>query len=121
MQKSTFSQGERTRFLVKNDKILKSAFFTPLCPLGCRCVVKLPLGSFLGGNNALTKNGKNFLFCLYSVSIFPGQFFLSIVPWETQETSSDILILLEAFKGIFVFPPKIDYLPRGMPAVFGQK
>ena len=37
-----FFSGVSPRFLVKNDKILKSAYFTPLCPQGSREVVKLP-------------------------------------------------------------------------------
>ena len=39
----------------------------------------------------------------------------------SQGTFSDLLIRLEAFKGIFVFCPKIDFLPRGKPTVLGQK
>ena len=39
----------------------------------------------------------------------------------SQGTFSDLLILLEAFKRIFVFCPKIDFLPRGKPTIFGQK
>ena len=31
----------------------------------------------------------------------------------SQETFSDLLIRLEAFKKILVFRPKIDFLPRG--------
>ena len=33
----------------------------------------------------------------------------------------DTLILLEAFKRIFVSGPKIDFFPRGYSRVFGQK
>ena len=39
----------------------------------------------------------------------------------SQGTFSDTLIGLEAFKRIFVFRPKIDFLPRGKSCVFGQK
>ena len=39
----------------------------------------------------------------------------------SQGTFSDLLILLEAFKRIFVFRPKIDFLPRDKPTVFCQK
>ena len=39
----------------------------------------------------------------------------------SQETFSDTLIQLEAFKRIFAFPLKIDYFPRGKPMVFCQK
>ena len=39
----------------------------------------------------------------------------------SQGTFSDLLIRLEAFKRIFVFRPKFDFLPRGKPTVFGQK
>ena len=39
----------------------------------------------------------------------------------SQETFSEHLILLEAFKRIFVFCSKIDFLPRGKPTVLGQK
>ena len=39
----------------------------------------------------------------------------------SQETFSDLLIRLEASKGIYVFRPKIDFSPRGKPTVFGQK
>ena len=39
----------------------------------------------------------------------------------SQETFSDLLTRLEAFKRIFVFSPKIDFLPRGKPTVFGQR
>ena len=39
----------------------------------------------------------------------------------SQETFSDTLIRLEAFKRIFVFRPKIDFFPRGKSMVFGQK
>ena len=39
----------------------------------------------------------------------------------SQETFSDILIPLEAFKRKFVFCPKIDFLPRARPTVFCQK
>ena len=41
VQTSTLFQGVSPRFLVKNEHILKSAFFTPLCPLESRRVVKL--------------------------------------------------------------------------------
>ena len=39
----------------------------------------------------------------------------------SQETFSDLLIRLEAFKRIFFFRPKIDFLLRGKPTVFGSK
>ena len=39
----------------------------------------------------------------------------------SQETFSDTLIQLEAFKRIFAFPLKIDYFPRGKPMVFLPK
>ena len=39
----------------------------------------------------------------------------------SQGTFSDLQIRLEAFKRIFAFCPKIDFLPRGKPTVFGQK
>ena len=38
----------------------------------------------------------------------------------SQGTLSDILIRLEAFKRIFVFRPKIDFLPRSKPTVSGK-
>ena len=38
----------------------------------------------------------------------------------SQWTFSDLLIRLEAFKRIFVFRPKIDFLPRGKPTVLSQ-
>ena len=37
----------------------------------------------------------------------------------SQGTFSDLLIRLEAFKRIFFFCPKIDFLPRGKPTVLG--
>ena len=39
----------------------------------------------------------------------------------SQKTFSDTLIRFEAFKRIFVFPPKIDFFPRGKCMVFVQK
>ena len=39
----------------------------------------------------------------------------------SQGTFLDTLIRLEAFKTIFVFHPKIDFFPRGLSRVFGQK
>ena len=39
----------------------------------------------------------------------------------SQGTFQDILIQLEAFKRIFVFRPKIDFLPRGKPTAMGGK
>ena len=39
----------------------------------------------------------------------------------SQGTFSDLLIRLEAFKRIFVFRLKIDFLPRGKPTIFCQK
>ena len=39
----------------------------------------------------------------------------------SQGTFSDLLIRLEAIKGIFVFGPKIDSLPKGRPTVLGKK
>ena len=41
VQKSTLLQGVSPGFFVKNDQILKSEFFTCLCPWGFRRVVKL--------------------------------------------------------------------------------
>ena len=38
----------------------------------------------------------------------------------SQGTFSDLLIRLEAFKRIFVFCPKIDFLPKGKLTVLGQ-
>ena len=39
----------------------------------------------------------------------------------SQATSLDTLIPLEAFKRLFVFPPKIDFFPRGSKSmVFGH-
>ena len=38
-----------------------------------------------------------------------------------QGTFLSLLIRLEAFKRIFVFGPKIDFLPRGKPTVLGKK
>ena len=37
----------------------------------------------------------------------------------SQGTFLDLLIRLEAFKRTFVFCPKIDFLRRGKPTVFG--
>ena len=39
----------------------------------------------------------------------------------SQGTFPDLLTRLEAFKRIFVFRPKIDFLPRVTPTVLGQK
>ena len=39
----------------------------------------------------------------------------------SQRTFLDLLIRLEAIKGLFVFGPKIDFLPRGKPHVLGKK
>ena len=39
----------------------------------------------------------------------------------SQETFSDTLIRLEAFKRIFVFCPKLDFFSRCKSRVFGQK
>ena len=39
----------------------------------------------------------------------------------SQGTFFDELIRLEAFKGIFVFCPKIDFFPRGKFMVFARK
>ena len=39
----------------------------------------------------------------------------------SQGMFCDKLVRLEAFTGIFVFCPKIDFLPRGNSMVFGQK
>ena len=39
----------------------------------------------------------------------------------SQGTFSDLLIRLESFKRIFVFPAKIDFLPRGKRTVLGEK
>ena len=39
----------------------------------------------------------------------------------SQGTLSDLLIRLEAFKRIFVFRPKIDFLPWGKLTVLHQK
>ena len=39
----------------------------------------------------------------------------------SQGTFSDTLIRLEAFKRIFVFCPKMDFLHRGKSRVFSQK
>ena len=39
----------------------------------------------------------------------------------SEETFSDTLIRLEAFKRIFVFRLKIDFFARGKSLVFGQK
>ena len=52
VQKSTFFQGVSPWFLVKNDQILKSSFFTCLCPWGSRRLVKLPWESVLSAYNA---------------------------------------------------------------------
>ena len=41
VQNSTFLQEVGPGLLVKNKNILKSAFFTCLCPQGSRCVEKL--------------------------------------------------------------------------------
>ena len=54
--KIDFFQGVGPWFWVENDQMFKSAFFTPICPHGSRCVVKPPWESFLSANNALTKN-----------------------------------------------------------------
>ena len=56
VQKSTFFQGVSPGFLVKNDQILESAFFTCFIPLGILACDKTPLGIILSANNALTKN-----------------------------------------------------------------
>ena len=64
-----FSKGSVSPgFLVKNGQILKYAFFSCLCPSGSQCVTKRPSESFLGANNALTKNfplnsHPDFIFC----------------------------------------------------------
>ena len=76
VHKSTFFQGVGPGFWVKHDHILKSAFFTPLCPWGSWCVVKLLWESFLSENNALAKN---VLFNLNPDFIFYGLFFC---PWS---------------------------------------
>ena len=39
----------------------------------------------------------------------------------SKGTFPDTLIRLNAFKRIFVFRPKIDFLPRGKSMLFGQK
>ena len=39
----------------------------------------------------------------------------------SQGTSSDTPILLEAFKRIFVFRPKMDFFHRGKSRVFDEK
>ena len=39
----------------------------------------------------------------------------------SQGTFQDTLIRLEAFKRIVVFCAKIDFFPRGLSTVFGQK
>ena len=39
----------------------------------------------------------------------------------SQGTFSDTPNLLEAFKRIFVFRPKIDFFPREKSSVFGEK
>ena len=39
----------------------------------------------------------------------------------SKGTFPDTLIRLNAFKRIFVFGPKIDFLPRGKSMLFGQK
>ena len=39
----------------------------------------------------------------------------------SQGTFLDLLNQLEAFKRIFVFGPKIDFLPKGKPMVLDQK
>ena len=39
----------------------------------------------------------------------------------SKGTFWDVLIRLEAFKRIFVFSQKIDFLPRGKPTILGQK
>ena len=36
-------------------------------------------------------------------------------------TFSDTLIRMDAFKRIFVFGPKIDFLPKGKSMLFGEK
>ena len=69
--KIDFFEGLSPWFLAKNDRILKSAFFTCLCPLGSRGVEKLPWESFLSANNALTKN---FRFNSHHGFIFFGPF-----------------------------------------------
>ena len=74
--KSTFLQGVSPWFLAKIDQILKSAFFTCLCPSGSRRVEKLPWESFLSANNALTKN---FLFNSHHGLVFCGLF---LCPWS---------------------------------------
>ena len=63
-------------FLVKNGEILKSAFFTCLCPKGSQSVAKRPLELFLNVNNALLKI---FLFNSYPDFIFCG---LILCPWS---------------------------------------
>ena len=74
--KSTFFQGVSPEVLVKNDQILKLAFFTCLCPLGSRRVVKLHWESFLSANNGLAKT---VLFNIHPDFIFFGLFFC---PWS---------------------------------------
>ena len=39
----------------------------------------------------------------------------------SQGTFSDLLIRLETFKRIFVFCPKMDFLPKGKDHGFGSK
>ena len=38
----------------------------------------------------------------------------------SQGKFSDLMIRLEAFKRIFLFRPKIDFLPKGKPKILGQ-
>ena len=61
-EKSTIFQEVSAGFLVKNDQILKSAFYTRLCPSGSPGVE-----SCLSAINALSKN---FLFKIYLNFIF---------------------------------------------------
>ena len=68
VQKLSFFQGVSPGFLVKNDQILMSAFFTCLCPQRSRRVVKVPCELFSSANNTLTKNfmfnsRPDFIFC----------------------------------------------------------
>ena len=75
---------------------------------------KKPWESRLAANNAMTKN---FLLNSHPDFISFEQFLcprsLKRPKIMSQETFSDTLIRLEAFKRIFVFFQKIDYFPRG--------
>ena len=69
--------------MAKNDKILKSTFFTRLCPQGTRRVENHHWEWFLCKTNELRKNNYQLFFLAQTLAHLLLIISLSLVPWET--------------------------------------